>query len=270
MASRAELDEYLWEIRNEVCSRCVERPPGGPPCDPLGKWCGVEHNLAELVEAVHDAHSHWMGPYCESKERHVCDHCPARDTSPCPCPMDQLLVLVVQAVEAVDVRHARRAEGLRRAAALPGRNDPEVRRVKEAFEAAAGTWAGCDWPTKFGSLGLDLNGWTSAEATAAADERRGTAEETDWRAAAKWLARVEQYARYAEDEAAKAVKTAAAGAWEKAYDHARLARGAEYLTSRAMWRGTPTTWQPLLRAVFDAMPRGMAGARVELPASVPG
>jgi hypothetical protein len=31
MLSDAELNEYLNEIRQQVCSRCVERPPGGPP-----------------------------------------------------------------------------------------------------------------------------------------------------------------------------------------------------------------------------------------------
>jgi len=72
----------------------------------------VEHNLPELIDAVHDAHGRWMGPYCDSTERHVCEHCPIRDSSACPCPMDQLLVLVVEAVEAVDARRARRAEAL--------------------------------------------------------------------------------------------------------------------------------------------------------------
>jgi hypothetical protein len=112
MPNEAGLEEYLSEIRKEACSRCVERPPGGPPCGPLGKWCGVEHNLPELIDAVHDAHGRWMGPYCDSTERHVCEHCPIRDSSACPCPMDQLLVLVVEAVEAVDARRARRAEAL--------------------------------------------------------------------------------------------------------------------------------------------------------------
>ncbi len=102
MPSEAGMEEYLSEIRKEACSRCVERPEGGPPCGPLGKWCGVENRLPDLIDAVHDAHGRWMGPYSDSTERHVCEHCPARDGSACPCPMDQLLVLVVQAVEAVE------------------------------------------------------------------------------------------------------------------------------------------------------------------------
>ena len=194
MRSDAELAEYLSEIRKGVCSRCVERPAGGPPCGPLGKWCGVEQNLSELIDAVQDAHGFWMEPYCESTERRVCEHCPARDGDSCPCPMEQLLVLVVQAVEAVDGRRRERVEGLRRATALPGREKADVRAIARAYEEAAGTWTGCDWPTRYGKAGLDLDGWTAAEAEACAVQHKGTALEVDWRAAAQWLGRVEQCA----------------------------------------------------------------------------
>jgi len=37
MYSDPEMAEYLKEIRDQVCSRCIEKPPGGPPCAPLGK-----------------------------------------------------------------------------------------------------------------------------------------------------------------------------------------------------------------------------------------
>ena len=57
MAETAELDEYLEAIRSGVCSHCIERPPGGPPCAPLGKRCGIELNLARLVGVVHRVHS---------------------------------------------------------------------------------------------------------------------------------------------------------------------------------------------------------------------
>jgi hypothetical protein len=277
MSGEVELDEYLSEIRKEACSRCAERPPGGPPCAPLGKWCGVEHNLAELIDAVHEAPGRWMGPYCNSTERHVCDHCPVKDASPCPCPMDQLLLLVVQAVEAVDARRACRADALRLAAALPGREKAEVQGVVRVFEAATGTWTGCDWPTRFGKTGLNLDGWSAAEAQAAAEEQRGTAEEADWRAAARWLARVEQFAQRAEQEASQAVLDAAAGAWRGALEHTQRARACEFLTGRTVWRGTPTTWQPLLRAVFAAMPDHAvaenachADAQTGLPVTSPG
>ena len=254
MQSEAELAEYLSEIRKDVCTRCVERPPGGPPCGPLGKWCGVEQDLPDLIDAVHDAHGYWMDPYCDSTERHVCDHCPAHDSSSCPCPMDSLLVLVVQAVEAVDARRTQRIEGLRRATALPGRENAAVREITGAYEDAAGTWTGCDWPTRYGKAGLDLDGWTAAEAAEFAGRHKGTDLETDWQAAARWLARVEQCARRADEQASQAVQAAAAGDWRDALAHAQAACVCEHMTGRTLWRGTPTTWQPLLRAVFAALP----------------
>ncbi len=42
MTGQVELNEYLDEIRQEVCTRCMERPPGGPPCAPWGN--NVESN----------------------------------------------------------------------------------------------------------------------------------------------------------------------------------------------------------------------------------
>ncbi len=268
MRSETELAEYLSEIRKDVCTRCVERPPGGPPCGPLGKWCGVEQNLSELVDAVQDAHGFSMEPYCDSTERHVCDHCPARDSSSCPCPMEQLLVLVVQAVEAVDARRTQRVEGLRRAKALPGREKADVQAIARAYEEAAGTWTGCDWPTRYGKAGLDLDGWTAAEAEAFAGRHKGTAMEVDWRDAAQWLARVEQWARRADAEAFQAVQSAATGAWRDALAHAQAVRVCEHLTGRTLWRGTPTTWQPMLRAVFAALPDHPAPAAARQPEPV--
>jgi len=48
-----EKTEYLEEIREQVCSPCVEKPPGGPPCEPLGKLCGIELHLTELIDSIH-------------------------------------------------------------------------------------------------------------------------------------------------------------------------------------------------------------------------
>ena len=52
MYEGTELEEYLNEIRQQVCTHCIDRPPGGPPCAPLGKVCGIELNLERLVDAV--------------------------------------------------------------------------------------------------------------------------------------------------------------------------------------------------------------------------
>ena len=104
MFTQSELDEYLAEIRQQVCSRCVERPPGGPPCAPHGKRCGVELHLAELVDLAHATHSRAMDPYIEGFHRDICAHCAQLDTKHCPCALDSLLLLAIEAIETVDER----------------------------------------------------------------------------------------------------------------------------------------------------------------------
>jgi hypothetical protein len=104
MYSDTELAEYLQELREQVCSRCIEKPQGGPPCAPLGKRCGVEQNLSQLIDAIHGVHSGVMDPYIESFHGHVCPQCANRSTNQCPCALDSLLLLAVQAVETVDER----------------------------------------------------------------------------------------------------------------------------------------------------------------------
>jgi hypothetical protein len=104
MNAELGLDEYLDEIREQVCSRCIERPPGGPPCAPLGKCCGIELNLKRLVEAVQTVRSDSLGPYIPVYEEHVCAHCANRPTSQCPCALDYLFLLAVEAIETVDER----------------------------------------------------------------------------------------------------------------------------------------------------------------------
>jgi hypothetical protein len=66
MYEGTDLEEYMSEIRAQVCARCVERPP-------------------------HDE---------------VCLHCASRNTTQCPCPLETLLILAVQAIEAVDQRRS--------------------------------------------------------------------------------------------------------------------------------------------------------------------
>lgn len=104
MYSTDELSEYLSEIRRHVCSRCPERPPDGPPCEPLGKRCGVERHLEKIIDVIHQAHSDSMAPYLEKVKAQICSFCDFRGSHVCPCPMDLLAVLVVEAVEAVDAR----------------------------------------------------------------------------------------------------------------------------------------------------------------------
>ncbi len=106
MYDGTDLQEYMAEIREQVCSRCIERPPGGPPCGPLGKRCGVEVNLPQLVDAVHLEGSIAMDPYIQHFHEDVCAHCENRPTNQCPCPLEYLLELAVEAIEAVDQRRS--------------------------------------------------------------------------------------------------------------------------------------------------------------------
>jgi hypothetical protein len=100
--------EYLDEMRKQVCSRCVERPPGGPPCEPLGKRCGLELHFSQFLDAVHAVDSPLIEPYLDSIHCRVCSGCVNKGGDCCPCPMDYLLVLFVQAIETVDKRRVLR------------------------------------------------------------------------------------------------------------------------------------------------------------------
>jgi len=106
MLAELELADYLKEIREEVCSRCVERPPHGPPCAPLGKRCGIETHLAEIVDSIHAVRSNVITPYLDNNRKCICANCAFHHGSNCPCPMDYLSVLLVQAVESVDQRQS--------------------------------------------------------------------------------------------------------------------------------------------------------------------
>ena len=104
MVTETELTEYLDEIRQQVCSRCVERRPGGPPCAPLGKQCGIEMHLPQIVDAIHEVRSDSIVPYLENNRNRICETCAFHHSSICPCPMDYMAVLLVQAVATVDKR----------------------------------------------------------------------------------------------------------------------------------------------------------------------
>ncbi len=103
-----ELTEYTEEVRKQVCAHCIERPLGGPPCAPLGKRCGVELHLAELVKIAHGVDSGEIEPYLDRFHDGICTTCANKTTSQCPCPLDYLLTLAIRAIETVDQR---RAEG---------------------------------------------------------------------------------------------------------------------------------------------------------------
>jgi hypothetical protein len=113
VVTEAASTEYLNEIRKQVCACCVERPPGGPPCAPLGKQCGIELHLPQLIDAIQKVQSPLIEPYLDKNRQQICQKCVFLHSSICPCPMDSLAVLLVQAVETVDQRRERREKGHR-------------------------------------------------------------------------------------------------------------------------------------------------------------
>jgi hypothetical protein len=251
MATQAVLDEYLDEIRKEVCSVCVERPPGGPPCMPLGKECGIELHLPQLIETIHDVHSPLIEPYLDHNRSAICAKCTYLHSSICPCPMDYLAVPLVQAVEAVDERRAQHDRERRLITSLLGTGHADVDDIVESFAAAAGTWRGCDWPTRFGKTGLDLNGLTAEEAKDAAWESGSTEEIEDWNAAAAWLEWLENLAEQAELHAVHAIEAAKENEWRTAVSHARRARTLEFSCGRAVRRDGRLTWTPFCKVVEE-------------------
>ncbi len=115
MYSKAE-EEYLNEIREQVCTRCIDRPPGCPPCAPLGKMCAVEMFLPLFLRAVHEVDSDSINPYVDNLRRLVCSQCVHQNAegfcllrAERVCALDYLFPLLVQAVETVDERHAQAA-----------------------------------------------------------------------------------------------------------------------------------------------------------------
>ena len=101
-----EYDEYMLELREQVCSRCIERQTGAPPCAPLGKQCGIEHHLPKLVEICRATNNVLMAPYSENLHEQICSDCVFKEEPTCPCPLRYLLQLAVEAVETVERRRA--------------------------------------------------------------------------------------------------------------------------------------------------------------------
>ncbi len=223
----------------------------------LGKQCGIELHLPQLIDAIHEVHSDLIAPYLANNRRKICEHCALLHTSVCPCPMDTLAVLLVEAVEAVDERRERRAKGLRLLSALPYSGQAGLEESCTAYEEAAGTWTGCDWPTCFGATCLDLTGCTAAEAEARAVETAGSDDGEVWAAAARWLADVERSAQEAEGRAALALAAANAGEWAAARGHARRAWALEFETGRPLHH-YPPTWRGLYHAI-EALASAHAG-----------
>jgi hypothetical protein len=114
MTTETDYDEYLAALRDDVCSRCIERQVDGPPCTPQGKNCGIEAHVPKLVEICRTTDSVLMDPYIERLHDDICSDCVFKDEPTCPCPLEYLLQLAVEAVERVQRRHGEKTLALER------------------------------------------------------------------------------------------------------------------------------------------------------------
>jgi hypothetical protein len=108
MSTPEDYSEYVSELRERVCSRCIARQPGSPPCAPRGIACGIELHVPKLVQLCRSTDSALMNTYIDRLHDEICADCQYRTAPVCPCPLDYLLELAVEAVEAVESRRARR------------------------------------------------------------------------------------------------------------------------------------------------------------------
>jgi hypothetical protein len=118
--------------------------------------------------------------------------------------------------------------------------------ILQAFLRGRNRWAGCDWPTRFGTNSLNLCALTSSQALMMARATAGT-EAAEWRAAAQWLTEVETAAREAEQEASRAARLAGEGQLAEAAERARSA-----LDLEARYR-PPEVWRALHEAIARVM-----------------
>jgi hypothetical protein len=144
MIAEPDLAPYLEELRRDVCVSCPERLPGGPPCAPLGKECGIELHLRDLVDSVRGVQSEEIEPYQQALQQEVCAHCSWQGGEGCPCPMYYLAVLVVQAIEDAGEsleQKERVLHQLPRPVACPR---APIARMQSDYEEETGDRIGCD------------------------------------------------------------------------------------------------------------------------------
>jgi hypothetical protein len=85
-----------------------------------------------------------------------------------------------------------------------------------------------------------------------ARKARSAAQRLEWRAAARWLARIEERAKSAELLAGLAVAAANVGQWWQARQWAAQAWASESATGRPFFRGLPPAWQRLAETIAAA------------------
>jgi hypothetical protein len=102
-------------MRDQVCSHCISRQPGAPPCQAQGVNCGVEQHLQQVIDICRSVDSPLIDPYMDKLRDEVCADCAYRNEDTCPCPLKYLLPLAVSAVETVEARRRIFAERTARA-----------------------------------------------------------------------------------------------------------------------------------------------------------
>ena len=109
LAAEADYADYLLEIRKRVRSRCVEHAAGWPSLCTAGKelWRG---NAPAGVDRFRSSGPHEVaGTVSRTPSTGDLRKMRFLHSRICPCPMDYLAELIVEAVEAVDRRRASKA-----------------------------------------------------------------------------------------------------------------------------------------------------------------
>ena len=125
MISQDRMNEYVRKLRREVCGRCNQSAPGGPPCTPLGRPCEFELYLPEIVALEQSLKLQSFDNQFEAFQEYVCEFCPRRShefrdpscyLSPncprcplggsdhCHCPAYYLLPVAVMAIRSEDAQ----------------------------------------------------------------------------------------------------------------------------------------------------------------------
>jgi hypothetical protein len=143
MRARAHYAEYLAEVREQVCSHCPETTsdrPFGLRC----RHCGVELQLPQCVESIHDAGDELSELDPAPRRRLVCARCGCLDGGICPCPAGSLTALLIRAIRTVDERRAQRDLLQRRLSMETRPHRVPIADMIRAYEAATGDCVCCD------------------------------------------------------------------------------------------------------------------------------
>jgi hypothetical protein len=107
------MDEYYDALKEKLAVACMDRAPDGTCVPPKGRQCALDMNLEQIVTAVKAIRSSDMDDYAREIRNVVCEQCvnqnehgkcEVRDALDC-C-VNNLMSLVVDAIEEVDERHA--------------------------------------------------------------------------------------------------------------------------------------------------------------------